>query len=49
MFSILSEKKRKTPKKIIYKEEADSDNDDEIDGDRKRGVDKIEETIEKKE
>ena len=41
-------KKRKTPKKIIYEEQTDSDNnDDEID-DRKRGVDKIEETIEKK-
>ena len=46
MFSILSEKKRKTPKKIIY-EETDSEYDDEID--RKRDIDKIEETIEKKE
>ena len=40
-------KKRKTPKKIIYEEETDSEDDDEIDGDKKRGVDKIEETIEK--
>ena len=40
-------KKRKTPTKIIY-EETDSEYDDEIDGDRKRDIDKIEETIEKK-
>ena len=41
-------KKRKTPKKIIYEEEETDGEDDEIDGDRKKGIDKIEETIEKK-
>ena len=47
MFSTLFEKK-KVPKKIIYEEEETDSEDDEIDGDRKRGIDKIEETIEKK-
>ena len=44
------EKKRKMPKKIIYKEEEETDSEhDEIDGsDKKRISDKIEETIEKK-
>ena len=41
-------KKRKTPKKIIYEEEETDSEDDEIDGDRKKGIDKIEKTIEKK-
>ena len=48
MFSILFEKKRKIPKKIIYEEEETDSENDEIDGD-KRVIDKIEETIEKKE
>ena len=41
-------KNKKVPKKIIYEEEETDSEDDEIDGDRKRGIDKIEETIEKK-
>ena len=48
MFSILSKKKEKSQKKIIYEEEETDSEDDEIDGDRRRGIDKIEETIEKK-
>ena len=42
------QKKRKIPKKIIYEEEETDSEDDEIDGDRRRGIDKIEETTEKK-
>ena len=48
MFSILFEKKRKILKKITYEEEETDSENDEIDGD-KRVIDKIEETIEKKE
>ena len=41
-------KKKKNPQKIIYEEEETDSENDEIDGD-KRVIDKIEETIEKKE
>ena len=41
-------KKRKTPKKIIYEEEEETDSEnDEIDGERKV-IDRVEETVEKK-
>ena len=41
-------KKRKTPQKIIYEEEEETDSEnDEIDGERKV-IDRVEETIEKK-
>ena len=42
------QKKKKNPPKIIYEEEETDSENDEIDGD-KRVIDKIEETIEKKE
>ena len=41
-------KKRKIPNKIIYEEEESDSENDEIDGDRRRANEKIEETIEKK-
>ena len=41
-------KKRKDPKKIVCEEEETDSEDDEIDSDRRRGIDKIEEAIEKK-
>ena len=40
--------RKKKPQKIIYEEEETDSEDDEIDGDRRRGIEKIEETIEKK-
>ena len=40
--------RKKNPEKIIYEEEETDSEDDEIDGDRRRGIEKIEETIEKK-
>ena len=46
MFSILLEKKEKSPQKIIYEEEETDSENDGMDGEKR--VDKIEETIERK-